>query len=558
MELPRTQALQLAVQAHHAGNLDEAEKYYRAIINTRDESGPINNSDGDILAVAHNNLGFIQQQKGNLKAAAGSYRQASRIKPDYSEAHNNRGYVLLLLGKIDEAVTSLKRAIELNPDFVGAHNNLGHALRAKSLFKDSAACFEKIAKIQPEDADAHNALGAAFQLAGDLDTAISCFEVATQLDPEFFEAFNNMGVAQLANGLPDLTIENCKQAILLKPDYASAYHNLGHALSSVDRIEEAIEAYQEILSFYPDSPEAHNSLGNIMRAEGRYDEALSYFDRLNQPNIRQILEAKPDESTFWHNTKSQALECLYILGRYEELQQRLEQLVEDGDSNRRVAAISAFINHQLKTKDPHHFCPNPLNFIHIGSLTDHVSDVPGFAEQLLNEGMSEKQIWEPEHGVTHSGYQTPNTIFEAGENCKSLERILRNEIESYLTKFEKEDCDYIKSWPASFNLMGWHVQLLKSGYQRSHIHPSGWLSGVVYLKTLSADSDEGAIEFSLHGYDLPILDNAIPHQIHRPQPGDIVLFPSSLFHSTIPFEKDVDRCVIAFNLVPAMPQDEAT
>ena len=91
----------------------------------------------------------------------------------------------------------------------------------------------------------------------------------------------------------------------------------------------------------------------------------------------------------------------------------------------------------------------------------------------------------------------------------------------------------------------------KNGYQISHIHPDGWLSGVVYLKTASPlNNDEGAIEFGLHGYDLPIKDKNYPRKIFNPRAGDIVLFPSSLFHRTIPFTTNTERCVIAFDIKP--------
>ena len=81
--------------------------------------------------------------------------------------------------------------------------------------------------------------------------------------------------------------------------------------------------------------------------------------------------------------------------------------------------------------------------------------------------------------------------------------------------------------------------------------PNKLLSGVVYLKTVAPlENNEGAIELSLHGYDLPILDESYPKKVHQPNVGDIVLFPSSLFHRTIPFTTDGERCVIAFDLVP--------
>jgi hypothetical protein len=77
------------------------------------------------------------------------------------------------------------------------------------------------------------------------------------------------------------------------------------------------------------------------------------------------------------------------------------------------------------------------------------------------------------------------------------------------------------------------------------------LSGVIYLKTIdSLDNEEGAIEFGLHGNDLPIIDKNYPRKLHRPKRGDIILFPSSLFHRTIPFTQDTERCVVAFDLLP--------
>ena len=39
-------------------------------------------------------------------------------------------------------------------------------------------------------------------------------------------------------------------------------------------------------------------------------------------------------------------------------------------------------------------------------------------------------------------------------------------------------------------------------------------------------------------------------KMYQPRDGDIVLFPSTLFHKTIPVEQKVDRCVIAFDLIP--------
>ena len=62
--------------------------------------------------------------------------------------------------------------------------------------------------------------------------------------------------------------------------------------------------------------------------------------------------------------------------------------------------------------------------------------------------------------------------------------------------------------------------------------------------------NEGAIAFSLHGYNYPILRSDIPTKEHQPSVGELVFFPSSLFHRTVPFESDEERQCIAFDIIP--------
>ena len=52
------------------------------------------------------------------------------------------------------------------------------------------------------------------------------------------------------------------------------------------------------------------------------------------------------------------------------------------------------------------------------------------------------------------------------------------------------------------------------------------------------------------GIDYPILNDDIPIIRHAPKEGDLVMFPSSLFHCTTPFHSDGERQVVAFDLCP--------
>ena len=133
--------------------------------------------------------------------------------------------------------------------------------------------------------------------------------------------------------------------------------------------------------------------------------------------------------------------------------------------------------------------------------------------------------------------------------------IVIDELNSYYLKFKNKSCDYIKKWPSKKNLSSWYVVLKHQGYQNSHIHPEGWLSGVIYLKVVpSLGKNEGAIEFSLNGVGYS--DKNASKLVYQPKAGDIVFFPSSLNHRTIPFTTDTDRITVSFDLMPSVGRIE--
>ncbi|NEX95316.1 2OG-Fe(II) oxygenase family protein, partial [Caulobacter sp. 17J65-9] len=99
----------------------------------------------------------------------------------------------------------------------------------------------------------------------------------------------------------------------------------------------------------------------------------------------------------------------------------------------------------------------------------------------------------------------------------------------------------------------WSVRLKPNGFHVDHIHPQGWLSSAFYVETpaaaLETPGREGWIRFGRPRMrTTPELDAGC---YVRPEPGTLVLFPSYMWHGTVPFTTDESRMTVAFDVVPA-------
>ena len=163
-----------------------------------------------------------------------------------------------------------------------------------------------------------------------------------------------------------------------------------------------------------------------------------------------------------------------------------------------------------------------------------------------------KKVWEPEDTTTKNGYQTFGNLFDKKtKNITEIKEKIIEEINNYRESILNKKSYFYLKWPSKINLYGWVVDLKNNGYQGSHIHVGSWLSGVFYIKIpKNLESNEGGIEFSLKGFDYRLKKNKSLVKVIKPKQFDLVLFPSCLFHSTIPFSVNENRICIAFDMWP--------
>jgi tetratricopeptide (TPR) repeat protein len=487
------------------------------------------------LAEAHTNLGIALRNSGRTEEAVDSFLKALELEPGVAETHNNLGAAMEELGRLDEAISSYGEAVRIMPAYAEAHCNLGNALAESGQHLKATESYRTAIEIKPDFAEAHNSLGVSLKEIGRLEDAEASFQQAVAIKPDFAHAHNNRATVLRRLGKLEDSATSCRTALRYDPRSAVAYYNLAAALQLDGQREAAVDGYKKALEIDPDFTDAHSNIGHALQDLGRFTEAITHFEAAGN----RIANAR-------------ALECCFALGRVEDYNKRLEELCRSDPTNIWAAGISTFAAHQWDAENPYSFCKDPLDFIHIKNVKSDLSPFESFSAKLIKEIENVRTVWEPPENTTINGYHTAGNLFELETpEIIALHKVLSRRIQEYRSIYADRTDSFISHWPQHCNLTGWHIRILKGGYQESHNHPSGWLSGVIYLKMPeNLDRDEGAITFTLHGRDYPILNEDIPSIRHSPQEGDLVLFPSSLFHYTSPFHSDAERQCVAFDLCP--------
>jgi tetratricopeptide (TPR) repeat protein len=362
MELTIEQALQQGLAAHKEGKLQEAERSYRAILQSQPAHPDANHNLG-VLAVSVNKadaalplfktaleanpkmeqfwLSYIEalikeKQFDNAKAVLEQAKQQgvaadrlnsleAQLSPktqieNVNSANPSQQKLNSLLeyyqnGRFGDAE---KLSVEITQDFPKHQFSwkvLGAVLRATGRKSEAVNANQTAVSLSPQDAEAHYNLGITLQELGRLDEAEASFKQAIALKPDFAEAHSNLGNTLKELGRLDEALASYTQAIALKPDFAEAHNNLGVTLHALGRLDEAKASYTQAISLKPDVAEAHHNLGNTLKELGRLDEALASYT--------QAIALKPDYAEAHYNLGI----TLKELGRLDEAEASYTQAI---------------------------------------------------------------------------------------------------------------------------------------------------------------------------------------------------------------------------------------
>lgn len=247
--------------------------------------------------LAHNNLGVLLKEQGDLAAANEHFRAAIDLKPDYLPALLNQGDVWRDRGDVEKAAKSFRLAVNYHDDEALAHNALGHALIVLGDLDEAAVHLQRAIELEPTLAPAYNNLGHLSRSQGEMNQARQHYEAALQLDPSLAVAYFNLGnLLKSQNGFEE-AILRYSQAIEADPSYGRAHFNLANTLAELGKLDEAIKHYREVIRLDPDFSDGHFALATTLRKRGNDSLALKHLLRaieLKEDNVIALNEAA------WH------------------------------------------------------------------------------------------------------------------------------------------------------------------------------------------------------------------------------------------------------------------
>ena len=520
---PSQQELQNMLDAYNAAQLPQAEAAALLLLNKYPNAPILRNVLANTLA-----------GQAKFVAAIPHFEWLVSQNPRQLELLFNLANICLNACEFDKAIQHYRKVITLNPKIADVHYNLGTAYQAQNNWFEAESAYKKALQIQPNFFEAHGNLGAVLQAQGKLNEAIVSYQKVLIINPSDARGHFNLATALRNSGLLDDAIKHYRQAIVLFPNYIEAYTNLGEALFDLGDSEAAVAHYQKALSLSPDDPQANYKLGIFLYDSAKLREAIVYFERSQLDDWRE-----------------RVLYCLYKTMQYEAFRKALAAAMTANRKSPFLATLSAHHAANFAVKDDYNFCKNPIDFIYHGHIADISSGKPLLLD-LLND-INHAEIAKRKQSRLSYGEQSSGNLFKRSEKSfNALADLIKQHILQYKRQFATQHCELILSFPDELDISSsWYVKMQSGGNLTSHIHETGWLSGSVYLSVPAGQNLDGAIEFSTHGDNYPKLHDNFPVKAILPIVGDIVLFPSSLFHRTLPFNSTQPRICIAFDLKPA-------
>lgn len=593
--------LEKALEAHRSGDLVTAERLYLECIRETDSFE------------ARQLLGLVYSRQQKPDLAIQYMRDSLRAEPRQPHVHNNLANCLKRTGDFEGAVEHYLAALKQNPDYQEARRNLASLHLDLREYEMAEEVIMAGLQQSPGDPSLLNLLGLAKQGRNDYNAAVESYSKALDAKPDFSIARHNLGVAYRLNNRPNQALACYGMLIDKGMESFQLFQNMGNAYADLGRLEEAINCYRKVLAHNPLYVDAHHNLSTLLWSLGddenfldSYEQAfargqindelaLSYietlltverprdaFEFLARNNVTDPWDARYcdffarchlalgnlDEALRFHDRACQFDNApsvytvnhavtLMVADRIAEAQSLLEPInTAEPDNQMALAYLSLCWRHtgDDRGKSVNDYAnlvgefdlPVPDGYVDIAGFNRHLNDY------LTGLHTSKHHPYEQ---TLRGGTQTQGNLFGRDDDVVvALAAAIRQTIDLYLQTL-RANGSILPAFRHTNRFefsASWSVRLKREGFHTMHFHPMGRISSAYYVDLPDEIGDgsdrSGWIKFGEPDRDFPAGFQA--EHFARPRAGKLVLFPSYMWHGTVPFESDHPRTTVAFDVIP--------
>ena len=323
MALTIEQALQQGLSAHKDGNLKDAERLYRAILQSQPTHPDANHNLG-VIAISRNEIqlalpllktaldanpkieqfwlsyiGALIKDK-QFDCARGCLKEGEKVglaggKVNALEAHLKQltqsakpksveRKIGLTSKEQRKKIAKSKKTSSSNPSQLHLDSLLKHYQNGRYDYAEALA--KSITHQYPQHQFAWTILAAALRKNGRSSESIIASQKSVQMAPQEARTHYNLGITLNEQNRLKEAEASFRQAIALKPDFAEAHSNLGITLRALGKLEEAQAGFRRAISLKSDYVRAYSHLGLTLQELGRLDES--------EESLTRAIAMKPD------------------------------------------------------------------------------------------------------------------------------------------------------------------------------------------------------------------------------------------------------------------------
>ncbi len=382
-----------------------------------------------------------------------------------------------------------------------------------SKFEQAVAIYKEILQDEKNALNYYN-VGAAYSHLTDekdLQQAIKYAQKCLEENPSYHMAHHTMALSwqKLNNNTQALKCIN--NALALDATNQSYLYDKAEILKNLQQPQQALKILQKLLAL----DKYHHT---ALRLKGIIKLQL-HKNKSAEKNLKKAIKL---------DTTDQRAIAYYAISKLA--QNKIEEVEE-------LMALGHFVKE-------FRFNPQP----------DYAS-LEAFNRDFENDIKKHSQLRKEPYGLAaRNGYLTADLFADNTKSIQVFKKLLAQKIENYINQLPQDSTHHmLRHKTHNYSINSWATWVHGDGFIDKHIHEESWISGAYYCKvptiTQNAQQHEGYFEYGCIPHDITITSTKKRGYI-QPVEGKLVIFPSYLYHQTIPHITDDDRISVAFDLTP--------